>query len=265
MKNAFIITYVIILLLLPANRMDLVFSTSQVTTIKNLDDSYQLREDQYDLREEGIKSDRRQAVTSDRIALLSATIATDVLDSDSLPTVIHLGIYANRIANPDVSISYDPLLYYVNPIRDKWGPGFDVFSWPTEIMKRNLIPSNDLYARAVQVRQAERIIFPVCLYSQDVPGSVQQYKFVISPLRNMQVQYWIINANTEEIVVTGPRRNVREDDNLNINWICRDAQGKIVPDGDFVLKIRGSFRDRLGRRRFVDISYQFLHKGNLSE
>jgi hypothetical protein len=227
-------------------------------------DEYQLRDDEFALREEGIKPGNRINVTSDKIALLSAIALTQSSVSEPLPQILTLGIFSMAETPASVNVFHEPKRYYVTPIRNHWGPGFTTFSWPTDIIERHEIPAGELYARAVFVERGTRSIFPVCLYSGGTAGRVQAYTFVVAPLRDMEIQWWIINARTDSIAVKGRPQPVGANQQYFIQWDCSDDDGLIVDEDEFLLKLKGTYKPRFGRTRTVPLNYRFYHKINLT-
>ena len=122
-------------------------------------DRYQLRQDDYDLRHEGIKDQVTKNVTSDRIDLLSALIVTNFSVPEPIPPVLVFGFYTKKKIPASVQIFYEPKLYYVEAAEESWGPGNVTFRWPTDIMQRHRIPYQGLYARAVHVEYYYKLRF----------------------------------------------------------------------------------------------------------
>ena len=253
------------LFLLSFNGYDNLFYENKFISFQTIDDKYQFRNDQYDPRIEGIKAQKSTNVSSDKIVLLSAVIQTNIKDVIPMPEIINLGIFTKNKTIASVSLSYEPKLYYVDPARKYWGPGFATFRWSTEIMQRHKIPLGRLYARAVFVKQGKRIMFPVYLYFQELPSEVHEYTFVVVPLRQMNLRYWILDYDTEEPVVTGTQQNIGENKKYPIIWDCRDENGNRIPEGNYLLKLQGTYRERLGRTRTVSVSYRFYHKNTLTK
>ena len=268
MKNQIKICMVIFFLLLSVNLFSYVFLMPKFTSnvySQQIDDKYQIRRDDYDLRREGIKPQKSRPVTSDRIVLLSALIRTEIFDITQLPKDINLGFYCDKKTSPSVSVFYEPKLYYVDFLRKYWGPGFMKFCWPTEIMLRNEIQPHQLFARSVFIKQGIRTIFPVCLYYRNLPNVVREYRFIVTPLMKMNLRYWIIDVNTEKPVITGPVESVGKHKKRLITWNCRDFNNKIIPEGEYILKLQGTYKDRFGRKRICSVDYRFCHKNNLSK
>lgn len=228
-------------------------------------DAYQSRQDEFDPRKEGIKEFKTKPVTSDKIVLLSALIHTDISEQAPMPEAIQLGFYTEQRAPVSVEIFCEPKLYYVDPLRENWGPGMATFTWPTEIMKRHQIPADDLYARAVLVEQATRTLFPAFFYFRESPSAVQVYEFIVAPLRKMQMQYWIIDADSDSLIITGTEQSIGANKQRNITWDGRDDFGNEVPEGEYLLKLQGTYKPQFGRRRTISVNYRFLHKTKLDE
>jgi hypothetical protein len=228
-------------------------------------DSYRLREDQFDPRKEGIKEYKIKPVTSDKIVLISALIGTDLSYEIPMPGTIKLGFYTTQRTAASVGVSCEPKSYYVDPLWDHWGPGIAVFKWPTDIMERYQIPPDELFAKATFVEQANRIVYPVCLYFRDLPDTVRGYQFVVTPLRKMKMQYWIMDVDTDDFIVTGTQQSVDAYKQNVITWNCRDDMGNDVQDGEYLLKVQGIYKPRFGKQRTVSVSYRFYHKTNLNE
>lgn len=228
-------------------------------------DRYQLRQDDYDLRHEGIKDQVTKNVNSDRIDLLSALIVTNFSVSEPCPPVLVFGFYTKKKTPASVQISYEPKRYYVEPAEESWGPGNVTFRWPTDIIQRHRIPYKGLYARAVHVEQGQRILFPGCLYSGALPDSVLEYQFWISPQRSMRVNFKILEGVTETLIYNGTQQRVGQNKQLMLTWNGLDNNGRLVPAGEYILKIEGSYRTRLGRRREVSVPYRFYHRIRLTD
>lgn len=228
-------------------------------------DSYRLREDQFDPRREGIKEYKIKPVTSDKIVLLSALISTDLSDEIPMPGTIKLGFYTTQRTAASVGVSYEPKLYYVDPLWDHWGPGIAIFKWPTDIIESYQIPPDELFAKATFVKQANRTVYPVCLYFQDLPDTVRGYQFVVTPLRKMKMQYWIIDADTDDFLVTGIQQSIDAYKQHVITWNCMDDAGNEVRDGEYLLKVQGIYKPRFGKQRTVSVSYRFYHKTDFNE
>lgn len=228
-------------------------------------DAYQLRQDEFDPRKEGIKEHKIKPVTGDKIILLSALITNALLAQAPIPDLIQLGFYTEEKTAASVEIRWDPKLYYVDPIREIWGPGIAIFKWPTEIMQRHQIPPAELYARAIFIERAERRLFPACLYFQDLPRAVEEYRFVVTPLRTMQMLYWIIDVETDSVKVVGAQQEIRANKELEITWDGLDDSGNEVPEGEYLLKLQGTYKPRFGKPHTVSVSYHFYHKTEFTE
>lgn len=248
------------------NRMTLNAPVSPaVHFFQQQDDSYQYREDDYDPRHEGIKSTKRQDVTSDKIELLSATVLIDVPEIYSDSLLIHLGIYTPEPVSPKIDVSYDRKLYYMDPVRDWWGPGFSTFKWPGDIIVRNQIPLNELHARAILIEDGKRIFYPACLYYGQFPDSIYQYQFLIVPLMPMEIQYRIIEAKSETSISSGSLGKVKANQTRPIIWRFIDEQGTSSADGEYVLRLDGSYRNSVGQLKKVNVAYRFTHRSNFLE
>jgi hypothetical protein len=224
------------------------------------DDSYQYREDEYDPRSEGIKSNKQQDVTSDKIELLSAKVLFDLPEQNSDSALIHLGFYTLDQVSPEVNVAYDLRNYYMDPVREQWGPGLSTFKWPSDIIVRNHIPLDELHARAVLIKGGKRRFYPVCIYFNQLPDFIQQYYFVITPLMTMEIQYQIIDANSETIIFNDSLGKVDENQIKSIIWQCIDEKGTLLKDGEYTLRLDGSYRNSIGQLKKLNVAYSFIHK-----
>ncbi len=240
------------------------FNTNNSSRGQEFSDEYQLREDQFDSRKEGIKADKRIDVSSDKIALLSALAVTTASVSTPLPPVLKLGLFAVRNTPASVNVFHEPKSYYVTPIRESWGPGFTTFAWPTDIIQRQQVPFGELFGRAIFVERGIRTIFPVCLYAGDTAGKVEAYTFVVAPLREMEIQWWIIDGETDGITVSSEPQKIGANEKYFIEWRCLDSEGRSAPEGDYVLKLQGVYDPPFARKRTVSVNYRFYHKADLS-
>jgi len=234
-------------------------------SFQKLDDSYQYREDQYDARMEGIKPHRNQQVSSDKIVMLSAVAETDISIPTSMPVMMKLGLFTNKKMPISINISNRAKRYYVDPVQKNRGPGLSSFKWPTQIMRKHKISIDGLYARATFLEKGKRILFPVFLYHNNLPNSIQKYHFIFAPLKRMQLKYWILDAKTESFIVNGMNQRANESKAYLIDWDCRDSNGTEVSEGIYIIKISGIYADRMGRTRTVTVSYQFYHKPELQK
>jgi hypothetical protein len=227
-------------------------------------DEYCLREDQFDARKEGIKSDRRIDVTSDKIALLSALAVTEAWISTPLPPVLKLGLFATNKIPASVNVFHEPKRYYVTPVRESWGPGFASFTWPSDIIQRQQVPPGELYGRAVVVERGIRAVFPICLYSGETAGAVEEYDFVVAPLRDMEIRWWIISVETDSVMVAGEPQRIGANEEYFIKWRCTHGEGISAPEGEYRLKLQGVYKPPFARKRTVSVNYRFHHKADLS-
>ena len=80
------------------------------------------------------------------------------------------------------------------------------------------------------------------------------------------MQYWILEYETDKIIVVGPKRTIGGNKNFLITWDCRDDESNLVPEGKYILKVEGTYKERLGRtRKAPPVSYQFYHKIELNK
>jgi hypothetical protein len=238
------------------------FSTSS-HFIQQQDDSYQHREDEYDPRHEGIKLSKKQNVTSDKIELLSAKMLFDMQEEYSDYTVFHMGFYSPEQVSPEVHIAYDPKLYYVDPDREKWGPGISIFKWPANIIVRNEIPINELHSRAILIKNGNRILFPTCIYANELPDTIQHYQFSIVPLMKMKIRCLILDVDTETIIHSNDFGDVSANQIRSFIWQCIDENGSPFADGEYALQLRGSYRNSVGHKKSVNVTYSFIHQSRL--
>jgi hypothetical protein len=240
-------------------------SLVQYAYSQETEDGYRLRQDEFDPRKEGIKEHRTKPVCSDKIVLLSALIKTALAGKAPMPDVIRLGFYTEEKTRASVEIIHEPKLYYVDPIRQEWGPGLATFRWPTTIIQRYEISPDELYARATFIERGERTVFPACLYFEDPPGVVEEYRFVVAPLREMLVQYWIVDLKADTIVVAGTQQSIAANEHRLITWDGTDRLGREVPEGEYLLKLEGTYKPRFEKKRKVPVSYRFFHKTRLGK
>ncbi|UCG50930.1 MAG: hypothetical protein JSW58_12110 [Candidatus Latescibacterota bacterium] len=240
------------------------FGPGNTTWSQEFTDEYQFRDDEFDPREEGIKADHRINVTSDKIALLSAIALTQFSAFESAPKILTLGIFSMTETAASVDVLQEPKRYHVKPVRNLWGPGFTTFRWPTDIINRHEIPVGELYARAVFVERGTPSIFPVCLYSGESAGNVQAYTFVVAPLREMEIQWWIIDARTDDIAVSSQPQTIGANKHYYIQWDGNDNDGLPVGEGYYLLKLKGTYKPLFGRTRTVPLNYGFYHKFDIS-
>jgi hypothetical protein len=223
-------------------------------------DAYQERRDLYDARMEGIKEETETPVSGDKIILLSALIQAVLPEVDPIRDAINLGFFTPRNLAASVEIFCEPNQYYVDPIRSDWGPGLATFRWPTEIMRRHGISPSGLCARAMFIEGGERTLFPACLYFEDLPNAVEEYRFTVAPLSQMIMRYWIVDSEADTVVVTGWEQPINANQQRQIVWDGRDHLGHEVHEGEYSLKLEGTYRTRFGRRRGFPLSFRFFHK-----
>ena len=229
------------------------------------EDAYKKRYEGGDPRWEGIVADKRTPKNADRILLLSALIQTAFPDDIQMPDVIHLGFYTQEEAAPTVEILDDPKRYYVVPIREVWGPGLATFEWSTEIMKRHGVSPENLRARATLLEQGEQTLFPACLYFEELPQEVEQYRFTVAPLTRMLIQHWIVDLEADTVVVTGTQHLLDRNQDHTIVWDGCDRLGNKVSEGEYLLKLEGIFKPRYEERRKVPVIFRFFHKPRFGE
>lgn len=229
------------------------------------DDVYQYREDNYDPRHEGIKENKTQNVTSDKIELLSAKVYSDIHNEYSDSTLVHLGFYTSEKASPEVHINYDPKLYYMDPAKEQWELGFNNFRWPAGIMVRNDIPIDELHARVILIRNGNRILYPACIYAHESPDTIHYYQFAVVPLMTMKIQYFIIDVNSEKVIYSGDFEEVSANQIRSFVWQCVDENGSPLADGEYALRLNGEYRNYVGHLKKVNVAYSYIHKSRFLE
>lgn len=214
----------------------------------------------YENRKEGLVP-KKTLVAGEKLVLISASIENkEVIPKNA--TLYSLGFYLKDSSKIKMEVREFDHYYKMEPLQDKYQPGIQTFSWPSEIPNYYNINLVDLFPLARISGAGILKIVPIVLYHNNPRSTDLIYRFGFIPNNTIkELEYSIYQSGKDEPLFIGKLRDLVSEKIFHIQWNSKDNQNRRVPTGPLILNIKATFRSAPGSevRREVTLNYQFYH------
>jgi len=214
----------------------------------------------YEDRKEGLIK-KKTLVAGEKLVLISTSIANQEIIPQNV-TSYKLGFYLKDSANIKIEVREFDHYYKMEPLQNKYRPGIQTFSWPSEIPDYYRINLNDLFPLAKISGPEIFKIVPIVLYYEQPRSADLIYRFGFIPKNTIkQLEYNIYRPNQNEPLFTGTLKELIRDKIFHIRWNGKDHQNNPVPTAWIILNIKAKFKSPPGSeiRREVTLNYHLYH------
>ena len=214
----------------------------------------------YNNRKEGLVP-KKTLVAGEKLVLISSSLE----NQETIPPNISsysLGFYLEDSAKLKLEVREFNHYYKMEPLQDKYQPGIQTFSWPSEIPNYFHINLVDLFPLARISGAGILKIVPIVLYYENPKSNDLIYRFGFIPNNTIkELEYSIYKSDEDKPVFTGTLKDLISERIFHIQWNSKDNQNHPVPSGLLILNIKATFRSTPGSevKKVVTLNYQFYH------
>lgn len=214
----------------------------------------------YKDRKEGLIK-KKTLVAGEKLVLISASIENkEVIPKNA--TLYSLGFYLKDSSKIKMEVREFDHYYKMEPLQDKYQPGLQTFSWPSEIPNYYNINLVDLFPLARISGAGILKIAPIMLYYENPKSTDLIYRFGFIPNNTIKkLEYSIYQSGKNEPLFIGNLRDLVREKIFHIQWNSKDNQNCPIPSGLLILNIKATFKSTPGSevKREVTLNYQFYH------
>ena len=218
----------------------------------------------YEDRKEGLIK-KKTLVAGEKLVLISTSIENQEIIPKNV-TSYNLGFYLKDSANIKIEVREFDYYYKMEPLQNKYSPGIQTFSWPSEIPDYYKINLIDLFPLAKISGSRIFKIVPIVLYYEQPRSADLIYRFGFIPNHTIkQLEYNIYRPNQDEPIFTGILKELIKDKIFHIRWNGKDNQNNPIPTESLILNVKATFKSSPGSeiRREVTLNYHFYHFADL--
>ncbi len=227
--------------------------------VQNLKYPYQ----NYGDRREGIVPKRR-LVAGERLDLIAAQIENlERVPTGLTPNRYKLGFYLIDSTRLKIEVREFEHSYKMQPTREIYPPGLNVFAWPSEIPMYYGIVLANLLPISVDRKPEGNTIVPIILYYNRPYNSEMRYIFSFEAYKPISVLEYKIVDTHERLIFTKRLQDLREI--IHLHWNGRDLNNVPVASGVLRLNVRACFRPPPGASvsPCITLNYKFYHVPDL--
>jgi hypothetical protein len=227
-------------------------------------DSYKFRGDRFEGIRYGIPA------AGERLELLSALIEYEQKRDRKLKDKVLLGFVAQESGEVKIIVREYSKNYWMMPVKNRrtdyiiiQRPEFYQFHWNDRIIRKHNI-FNTLDGLAKTKKEGYKIIMPMVLSESELPGTitVKSYKFIFFTNEIVKINYSFIRVR-ENRKVYESSINAQPNNRIPIPWDCKDQNGQLVEDGEYILSIKATFIHRYRPQKILYDTYKFYHQSEI--